>query len=80
MDLSGICASSGSACSSASLEPSHVLLAIGLTADLAQGSLRLTLGKDNTENEVDRVLTVLPDLVNRLRAMPSLSLADSVTT
>ena len=76
LDLSGICASSGSACSSASLEPSHVLLATGLTADLAQGSLRLTLGKDNTEDEVDTVLEMLPDLVSRLRAMPSLSPAD----
>ncbi|MBI4298590.1 MAG: cysteine desulfurase NifS [Chloroflexi bacterium] len=73
LDLAGISASSGSACSSASLEPSHVLLAIGLTADLAQGSLRLTLGKDNTEDEIDTVLAVLPGLVSRLRAMPSLS-------
>ena len=73
LDFSGICASSGSACSSASLEPSHVLLAIGLSADLAQGSLRITLGRDNTEEEVDYLLSVLPGLVNRLRAMPSLS-------
>ena len=73
LDFSGICASSGSACSSASLEPSHVLLAIGRPADLAQGSLRITLGRDNTEEEVDYLLSVLPGLVNRLRAMPSLS-------
>ena len=73
LDFAGICASSGSACSSASLEPSHVLLAIGRPADLAQGSLRITLGRDNTEDEVDYLLSVLPDLVNRLRAMPSLS-------
>ena len=73
LDFSGICASSGSACSSASLEPSHVLLAIGRSADLAQGSLRITLGRDNTEEEVDYLLSVLPGLVDRLRAMPSLS-------
>ena len=73
LDLSGICASSGSACSSASLEPSHVLLAIGRPADLARGSLRFTLGLDNTEEEVDYLLSVLPGLVERLRAMPSLS-------
>ena len=73
LDLAGICASSGSACSSASLEPSHVLLAIGLQADLAQGSLRITFGRDNADEEVDQLLTTLPDLVGRLRAMPSLS-------
>ena len=73
LDMSGICASSGSACSSASLEPSHVLLAIGRPADLAQGSLRITLGQDNTDEDVDYLLSVLPGLVNRLRAMPSLS-------
>ena len=73
LDMSGICASSGSACSSASLEPSHVLLATGLSAGLALGSLRFTLGRDNTSEDVDHLLTVLPDLVGRLRAMPSLS-------
>ncbi len=73
LDFAGISASSGSACSSASLEPSHVLLAIGLPADLAQGSLRITLGRDSTEDEVDYLLSVLPGLVNKLRAMPSLS-------
>ena len=73
LDFAGISASSGSACSSASLEPSHVLLAIGLPAELAQGSVRITLGKDNTDEEVDYMLSVIPDLVNRLRAMPSLS-------
>ena len=73
LDFAGICASSGSACSSASLEPSHVLLAIGLSAELAQGSLRITLGRDNTDEDVDHLLSVLPTLVNRLRAMPSLS-------
>ncbi len=73
LDFAGICASSGSACSSVSLEPSHVLLAIGLPAELAQGSLRLTLGADNTEEEVDYLLQVVPGLVERLKAMPSLS-------
>ena len=73
LDFAGICASSGSACSSASLEPSHVLTAIGLPADLAQGSLRITVGKDNTDEEVDYLLDTLADLVSRLRAMPSLS-------
>jgi len=73
LDFAGVAASSGSACTSGSLEPSHVLLVLGLSADLAHGSLRLTLGKDNTEKEVDYVLDVLQGLVGRLRAMPSLS-------
>ncbi len=73
LDFAGICASSGSACSSASLEPSHVLTAIGLPADLAQGSLRITVGRDNTDADVDFLLHTLSDLVARLRAMPSLS-------
>ena len=73
LDFAGVAASSGSACTSGSLEPSHVLLVLGLSADLAHGSLRLTLGKENTEKEVDYVLDVLQDLVGRLRAMPSLS-------
>ena len=76
LDLAGVCASSGSACSSASLEPSHVLLATGRPADLALGSLRITLGRDNTEEDVDYLLSVLPGLVNRLRSMPSLSTVD----
>ena len=77
LDMSGIAASSGSACSSGTLEPSHVLLALGQSADLSRGSLRLTLGRDNTVEEVDYVLTVLEDLVSRLREMPSLSAAGS---
>lgn len=72
LDFSGICASSGSACSSASLEPSHVLIAIGLPASLAQSSLRITIGHDNTEKDVDYLLSVLPDLIGKLRSMPSL--------
>ena len=75
LDFAGVCASSGSACSSASLEPSHVLLAIGLTAEMAQGSLRITLGRDNTDEDVDYVLSVLPGMIGKLRAMPSLSAA-----
>jgi cysteine desulfurase len=71
--MSGIAASSGSACSSGSLEPSHVLLALGQSADLARGSLRLTLGRDNTEEEVDYLFSVLVDLVHQLREMPSLT-------
>ena len=73
LDFAGTAASSGSACTSGALEPSHVLLALGLPADLAQASLRLTLGRDNTQEDVEHVLRVLPELVGRLRAMPSLS-------
>ena len=76
LDFAGIWASSGSACSSASLEPSHVLLAIGRSADLAQGSLRITFGRENDEEDVDYLLSVLPGLVEKLRAMPSLSAVD----
>jgi cysteine desulfurase len=72
LDLEGICASTGSACSSASLEPSHVLLALGLPAEQAQGSLRFTLGRENTEADVERVLEVLPGIVAKLRAMSPL--------
>lgn len=73
LDFAGVCASSGSACSSASLEPSHVLLAIRRSAELAQGSLRITLGRDNTDEDVDYLLAVLPEIVDKLRAMPSLA-------
>jgi cysteine desulfurase len=72
LDLEGICASTGSACSSAILEPSHVLLALGLPPEQAHGSLRLTLGRENTEADVERVLEVLPGIVARLRAMSPL--------
>ncbi len=72
LDLEGICASTGSACSSASLEPSHVLLALGLSPEQAHGSLRFTLGRENTEADVERVLEVLPAIVARLRAMSPL--------
>ncbi len=73
LDFAGICASSGSACSSASLEPSHVLTAIGLSADLAQGSLRITIGRDTTDEDIEYMIQTLTDLVGRLRTMPSLS-------
>jgi cysteine desulfurase len=76
LDFEGICASSGSACSSASLEPSHVLIAMGLDADLAVGSLRLSLGRDTTEEDAVYVGRVLPEVVGRLRAMPSLAAGD----
>ncbi len=72
LDLAGISASSGSACTSASLEPSHVLLAMGIPPEVAHGSLRLTLGRENSEEDVDYVLEVLPGIVERLRAMSPL--------
>lgn len=67
LDAAGIAASSGSACTSASLEPSHVLLAMGIQPDLAAGSLRLTTGRENTEAEIERTLETLHELVPRLR-------------
>jgi cysteine desulfurase len=72
LDLEGICASTGSACSSASLEPSHVLRALGLSPEQAHCSLRFTLGRENSEADVARVLDVLPGIVARLRAMSPL--------
>jgi len=72
LDLEGICASTGSACSSASLEPSHVLLALGLSPEQAHGSLRFTLGRENSEEGMERVLDVLPGIVGKLRAMSPL--------
>ena len=72
LDMAGIAGSSGSACTSGSLDPSHVLLAIGLPHEIAHGSLRLTLGRFNTEKDVDYVLEQLPKIVERLRAMSPL--------
>ncbi|MBC7251420.1 MAG: cysteine desulfurase NifS [Anaerolineae bacterium] len=72
LDALGICASSGSACSSGSLEPSHVLLAMGIPPEIAHGSLRLTLGRENTEEDVNYVLEVLPGIVEKLRMMSPL--------
>jgi len=69
LDMEGVAASSGSACTSGSLEASHVLLAIGLPPEIAHGSLRLTLGKDNTEEEVDYVIGILPGIIQKLRAL-----------
>ncbi|MCL1964069.1 MAG: cysteine desulfurase NifS, partial [Firmicutes bacterium] len=72
LDLAGIAASSGSACTSGSLDPSHVLLAIGLPHEIAHGSLRLTLGDFTTEEEVAYTLEKLPEIVSRLRDMSPL--------
>ncbi len=72
LDDAGICASTGSACTSGSLEPSHVLLATGLPVEISHGSLRLTLGDANTDKDVDRVLDVLPKVVKKLRDMSPL--------
>ena len=73
LDLEGIAASSGSACTSASLEPSHVLKSLGLTDETAQSSVRMTLGRNTTEEEINSVLDTLPKIVTRLRSMPTLS-------
>jgi len=72
LDAEGICGSSGSACTSAEVEPSHVLTAMGVPREMAHGSLRLTLGRENTDADVDRVLEVLPPIVQRLREMSPL--------
>jgi cysteine desulfurase len=69
LDLIGIAGSSGSACTSGSMEPSHVLTAMGIPEDLARGSIRLTVGQDNTMDQIDYVLDVLPDTVARLRSL-----------
>ena len=71
LDLKGIFASSGSACSTASLEPSHVLTAIGRSADIARSSLRITVGRETTDDDVDYFLDTLPSVVRRLRELPS---------
>jgi cysteine desulfurase len=70
LDFQAIAASSGSACSSASLEPSHVLTAMGVPAELAVGSLRLSLGRETTEEDALEVMRAVPEVVERLRAMP----------
>ena len=72
LDMNGIAASSGSACTSGSLDPSHVLLALGLPHEIAHGSVRLTLGDDTTEEDVDYVIEVLKKTAERLRAMSPL--------
>ena len=72
LDMKGICASSGSACTSGSLNPSHVLLAIGLPHEIAHGSLRLTLSEENTQEEIEYVLETLPPIIQNLRNMSPL--------
>ncbi|MDD6483303.1 MAG: cysteine desulfurase NifS [Clostridiales bacterium] len=72
LDMNGICASSGSACASGSLDPSHVLLAIGLPHEIAHGSLRLSIGEDTTDEEIDYVIKTLPPIISRLRDMSPL--------
>lgn len=67
LDFEGICASSGSACTSGSLEPSHVLLAMGIPTEIAHGSLRMSLGRYTSDKEIDKVLAVLPPIVEKLR-------------
>jgi len=72
LDIEGICASSGSACTSSSLDPSHVMLALGVPPDQARSTIRFTLGRMNTDEEVVRILDVLPKIVQRLRSMSPL--------
>ena len=72
LDMKGICASSGSACTSGSLDPSHVLLAIGLKHEEAHGSLRMTLSEENTIEEMDIVVEEVKKIVERLREMSPL--------
>ncbi len=72
LDMKGICSSSGSACTSGALDPSHVLLALGLSHELAHGSLRLTLSEENTREEMDTVVEAIAEIVGKLRAMSPL--------
>lgn len=72
LDLAGICASSGSACTSGSLDPSHVLLALGLPHEVAHGSMRLTISDETTEEDVDYIISVLPEIVGYIRDMSPL--------
>ncbi len=72
LDLKGICASSGSACTSGSLDPSHVLLALGLPHEIAHGSLRLSINEWNTPEDIDYILQVVPEIITKLRAMSPL--------
>ena len=69
LDMNGICASSGSACTSGSLDPSHVLLSLGLPHEVAHGSLRLSIGEYNTMEEIDHIIEVVPRVVQYLRNM-----------
>ena len=72
LDMEGVAASAGSACTTGSAEPSHVLTAMGVDSDLAHSALRLTLGRQNTEAQIDRVGQVLPEVIGRLRALSPL--------
>ncbi len=72
LDIEGICASSGSACTSSSLDPSHVMLALGVPPDQARSTIRFTLGRMNTDEEIDHVMETLPKIVQRLRSMSPL--------
>ena len=69
LDSKGICTSSGSACTSGSLEPSHVLLSIGVPVEVAHGSLRISISEYNTEEEIDYIIEELPKIVNYLRSI-----------
>lgn len=73
LDIMGVYASSGSACAAKTLQPSHVLLALGLKPEEAHGSLMLTLGKDNTQEDVDKIKSIMPDIVKRLREISPLT-------
>ena len=73
LDMEGIAVSTGSACSSGSLEPSHVLVAMGIDTVLAQGTLRFSMGRSTTEAQIDHLLVVFPPIVDRLRKMSPLS-------
>ena len=77
LDLAGFAASSGSACTTGSVEPSHVLVAMGMPDDLARGSLRFTLGRGNTDADVDRLLEALPPIVARLRALSPIPITEA---
>ena len=69
LDLAGIAVSSGSACSSGSAEPSHVLLGMGIEPEMCQSALRISLGRENTEEDIDYAIEIIPDVVRRLREM-----------
>jgi cysteine desulfurase len=78
LDMEGICVSSGSACTTGSLEPSHVLLALGIPQELAHGSLRVTLGRSTTAEHIDHFVKVFPPIVARLREMSPIWCANCV--
>ena len=80
LDLKGLSVSSGAACSSGAVEPSHVLLAMGLSPERARGSLRLSLGKQTTKGEIDFAIQVIPETVARLRELSPVYRKNSVLT